>query len=213
MTPEIEVTEVSLGDIDLLDVGNAIGLAGAIYTGQGKTMLVPFPGMTIHVDAVTYSFVSVTNGSPSVTIDWDISVLRMTGAEWERFLHQSDVLDVRGPAKAILRKSQRQIDNRIAWEVFRRDGFLCRYCGRQEPLTVDHVIVWEAGGATVADNLISSCGKCNRTRGTMDYDVWIDSSEYSRVSRALTEQQRTRNRAVVAKLEELKSIVVKPRSR
>ena len=57
MTPEIEVTEVSLGDIDLLDVGNAIGLAGAIYTGQGKTMLVPFPGMTIHVDAVTYSFV------------------------------------------------------------------------------------------------------------------------------------------------------------
>lgn len=192
MTPEIEVTEVSLGDIDLLDVGNAIGLAGAIYTGQGKTMLVPFPGMTI---------------------DWDISVLRMTGAEWERFLHQSDVLDVRGPAKAILRKSQRQIDNRIAWEVFRRDGFLCRYCGRQEPLTVDHVIVWEAGGATVADNLISSCGKCNRTRGTMDYDVWIDSSEYSRVSRALTEQQRTRNRAVVAKLEELKSIVVKPRSR
>ncbi|WP_212636678.1 HNH endonuclease, partial [Salmonella enterica] len=55
----------------------------------------------------------------------------------------------------ILRKNQRILDQKIAWEVYRRDKYKCRYCGIDNvPLTVDHIITWESGGATHADNLM-----------------------------------------------------------
>ena len=34
---------IKLSDINLLDIGNTIQMAGTIYVGNGKTYLVPFP--------------------------------------------------------------------------------------------------------------------------------------------------------------------------
>lgn len=50
------------------------------------------------------------------------------------------------------------------FEVLRRDGFTCTYCGRQPPevsLQVDHVIPWSKGGTHDLANLRTACVECN----------------------------------------------------
>ncbi len=58
---------------------------------------------------------------------------------------------------------------RLRFEVFQRDGFACRYCGRTvsdgAKLTVDHIIPKSKGGEYVAENLITACHKCNHGKG------------------------------------------------
>ena len=182
----------SLGDIDIFDVGNKLQLAGAIWADDEYTYLVPLPEEDLALPLVR---------------------LNMDAAQWERFLNQSDVLDVRGPGKAILRKSQRQIDQHISWAVFRRDGYRCRYCGQERPLTVDHVILWADGGPTVENNLVSACRRCNKLRGNMEYSFWIASSQYKGVSGNLSPAQSYENERLVDRLDELRKITAKPRSR
>ncbi len=184
--------QVTLADLDILEVGHTIQLGGAIWTGNGKVYLVPLP---------------------DEDLVGEHELLVMDTAQWERFLNQSDVLDVRGPGKAILRKSQRQVDQWIAWEVFKRDGYQCRYCGKEAPLTVDHVILWEQGGATVAENLVSACRRCNKLRGSKEYTVWMIGSDYRRVSSDLDADVHMKNVALVDRLDDLRKITAKPRSR
>lgn len=53
----------------------------------------------------------------------------------------------------------------IRFEVFKRDGFQCGYCGRKVPgiiLEVDHVLAVANGGTDDFDNLVTSCFECNR---------------------------------------------------
>lgn len=53
---------------------------------------------------------------------------------------------------------------RTRFEVFKRDGFQCRYCGRRSPdavLQVDHVTPRAAGGTDDPLNLVTSCWECN----------------------------------------------------
>lgn len=61
--------------------------------------------------------------------------------------------------------SQRKaISTRTRFEVFKRDGFKCLYCGRTPPdvlLHVDHIIPVCEGGDNSRDNLATSCDKCN----------------------------------------------------
>ncbi len=50
--------------------------------------------------------------------------------------------------------------------VLARDAYTCQYCGRQAPsLTVDHVIPRSRGGESVWENIVASCGPCNRKKG------------------------------------------------
>jgi 5-methylcytosine-specific restriction endonuclease McrA len=37
-------------------------------------------------------------------------------------------------------------------------------------------------GASVEDNLITACRKCNKTRGNMLYEDWLNSDYYKKVS-------------------------------
>jgi len=53
----------------------------------------------------------------------------------------------------------------IRFDVFKRDGFRCVYCGRRSPeviLEVDHVLALANGGTDELDNLVTSCTDCNR---------------------------------------------------
>lgn len=51
-------------------------------------------------------------------------------------------------------------------EVFRRDNYMCQYCGRQTThLTIDHVIPRHRGGGHHWDNLVAACPQCNRQKG------------------------------------------------
>jgi 5-methylcytosine-specific restriction endonuclease McrA len=49
--------------------------------------------------------------------------------------------------------------------IFKRDGFQCQYCERQEQLTLDHLIPKAEGGSTTWDNLITACSRCNAQKG------------------------------------------------
>lgn len=51
------------------------------------------------------------------------------------------------------------------FEVFKRDGFACQYCGKKPTevvLEVDHIDPKSKGGADHIDNWITACFECNR---------------------------------------------------
>jgi len=57
---------------------------------------------------------------------------------------------------------------KLRWQVFSRDNFVCRYCGRRPPdvaLEVDHRISVADGGNNDIENLITACVDCNRGKG------------------------------------------------
>jgi len=56
------------------------------------------------------------------------------------------------------------ISKQQRFEIFKRDSFTCRYCGRSTPdvtLQVDHVNPVANGGTNDDDNLVTSCVECN----------------------------------------------------
>lgn len=56
------------------------------------------------------------------------------------------------------------VSKRLRYEVLRRDGHACRYCGAKAPaveLTVDHVTPRALGGTDEPPNLVACCRPCN----------------------------------------------------
>jgi len=160
-------------DLRLHAIGDTIQLVGAIYEGEGRTLLCFFPE---HTDATPHE------------------VLEMSPDEWKLFIRQTDLLETEilqkaadgAVTKAIVRKSQRHIDTVMQWRVFKRDGYACRYCNNADvPLTVDHLVLWEEGGPTIPENLVSACKKCNKTRGNLSYAEWLNHPYYKQVSKKL----------------------------
>lgn len=65
------------------------------------------------------------------------------------------------------------ITKRIRFEVFKRDGFQCVYCGRTPPeviLELDHIEPISEGGKDDINNFITSCFDCNRGKGKIVLD-------------------------------------------
>lgn len=51
-------------------------------------------------------------------------------------------------------------------EIFRRDRFICQYCGEHSTvLTIDHVVPRHRGGRHTWENLVTACPTCNRRKG------------------------------------------------
>lgn len=68
------------------------------------------------------------------------------------------------------------VSKSLRFEVMRRDGFACRYCGGEPPdvkLHVDHVTPVALGGQDVASNLVTSCEDCNQGKGSTPPDAEI----------------------------------------
>lgn len=61
------------------------------------------------------------------------------------------------------------ISKGLRFDIFRRDGFTCQYCGWKPPdviLEVDHIMPVSEGGGDEPENLVTSCFNCNRGKGT-----------------------------------------------
>lgn len=61
-----------------------------------------------------------------------------------------------------------KLSKKLRFNVFKRDEFVCQYCGRKPPavvLEVDHVQSVKDGGSNDDYNLITSCFDCNRGKG------------------------------------------------
>jgi HNH endonuclease len=66
------------------------------------------------------------------------------------------------------------LSKRTRFEVFKRDGFQCQYCGAHPPgvlLHVDHIMPASLGGSGDMDNLITSCEPCNLGKAAIPLSV------------------------------------------
>lgn len=67
------------------------------------------------------------------------------------------------------------VSKRTRYEVLRRDGHRCRYCGTSAgegaTLTVDHVIPVALGGSDKPDNLVAACKDCNAGKASANPDA------------------------------------------
>lgn len=64
--------------------------------------------------------------------------------------------------------NRKPISKSMRFEIFKRDGFTCQYCGQRPPAVVlacDHIHPVAEGGQNVIENLITSCSDCNIGKG------------------------------------------------
>ena len=177
---------MKFSDIKLMDIGTTIQMVGAVYTASnGKGLYFPFPS---------------ANGEGKDPVH-----VEMTLDDWKALLRQADHVEteVLGQHqdgelyKAIMRKSQRQVDSQVQWNVYRRDNFMCRYCSTEKlPLTVDHLVRWEDGGPTIEENLVAACRKCNKVRGDTAYAAWLRHPYYVEVSQKVSYAYQELNRRI-----------------
>lgn len=69
---------------------------------------------------------------------------------------------------------RKSVSKKTRFEVFKRDGFICQYCGAHPPtviLHVDHIKAVALGGLNDIDNLVTSCEPCNLGKGARDLSV------------------------------------------
>lgn len=65
-------------------------------------------------------------------------------------------------------KRERQSPVLVNSLLFRRDNYLCMYCGRQFPasqLTRDHIVPRVQGGRDGWTNVVTACQRCNHFKG------------------------------------------------
>jgi hypothetical protein len=186
-------------DLPLHTFGHSVQMAGAVYVGDGRSFLFTFPD-----DA----------------LEGELETIPMSLDDWKELVRQTDMLDmellVKQPdgsvKKAIYRKSERQVDQNVTWAVFRRDGYSCRYCGKNDvPLTVDHLILHHEGGPSVEANLLSACRKCNKVRGDIQYSDWLQHPFYVERARGLGPDVHEKNVAMAAGLDKVHKVKVKTR--
>lgn len=69
---------------------------------------------------------------------------------------------------------RKSMSKKTRFEVFKRDGFRCQYCGAHPPavlLQVDHIKAVAAGGENDMDNYVTACVPCNQGKGARDLTV------------------------------------------
>lgn len=185
------MNKLAFNDIPLLEWGNSITIKGILMEDKEENA----------------HLVLLPMEKPSQTY----SIIMPTRDEWYNLQDQIDKCNVMSEIDkgVILRKSQRILDQRICWEVYRRDKFKCRYCAIDNvPLTVDHIVTWESGGATHPDNLLSSCRKCNKKRGNLPYGLWLQHSYYIEKSKYLSDEVRKANDEIVYRIDTLPKMSV-----
>lgn len=67
---------------------------------------------------------------------------------------------------------KRNMSPKLRFEILRRDGFTCQYCGKtgtDKELEIDHVVPFSKGGTNDEGNLITACFDCNR--GKRDTEI------------------------------------------
>jgi 5-methylcytosine-specific restriction endonuclease McrA len=72
------------------------------------------------------------------------------------------------------KRTNRDPNLRLRWQVYKRDNFRCVSCGRspaKDPsveLHVDHIKPWSKGGETVLENLQTLCATCNLGKSNIE---------------------------------------------
>lgn len=73
-----------------------------------------------------------------------------------------------------VKHKRKSLSKRLRFNVFKRDGFTCQYCGAHPPMVilhVDHIVPVVEGGSNDIDNLVASCEPCNIGKGGVSLTV------------------------------------------
>lgn len=81
-------------------------------------------------------------------------------------------------------QSSRDDYGKHRYEVYKRDGYQCIYCGGQ-PQHLDHIIPKSKGGSDDPKNLATSCARCNTSKGNKDVVEWYEAQEFYNEDRAI----------------------------
>ena len=167
-----KVKVIGFENINIHKFGNDLTISGMMFSRGKDLYFLPFAD-------IDYSHMRM-NMVTSDKVDWNKLMFQLDNVE--TVVHAKD--EDERLIKIVVRKAQRRIEEKVVWNVFRRDNYTCQYCGKNDiPLTIDHIIRWEELGQTVEDNLITSCKKCNNTRGNMEFGEWLFCDYYlARVS-------------------------------
>lgn len=103
--------------------------------------------------------------------------------------------------------SSRTLSVRTRFEIFKRDDFTCRYCGRKSPevvLQVDHITPHAAGGSADPMNLATSCWDCNSGKSDVPLDRVMTGDDPGDKAIELLERERQLGEynAVLARIRE-----------
>jgi len=86
------------------------------------------------------------------------------------------------------------VNKRLRFEIFKRDGFRCTYCGAtpvDSELHADHVVPKALGGQDTPENLTTSCADCNSGKASTS----ADDAMVAAVNEAVALEQAARERA------------------
>lgn len=67
-------------------------------------------------------------------------------------------------------RKRKGISKKLRFEIFKRDGFKCAYCGKEPPavtLEIDHIEPFSKGGEDDINNYITACFDCNRGKSNI----------------------------------------------
>jgi len=101
--------------------------------------------------------------------------------------------------------TRKPIKKSTRFNVFARDGFTCRYCGRKSDevkLVIDHIIPVAKSGTNDEVNLITSCDECNSGKGVKDARPDMDNEN---VRLSAMQSMREQKQAARAAIEGVKS--------
>jgi hypothetical protein len=96
------------------------------------------------------------------------------------------------PRKTTARPNRKALTKKTRFEVFKRDKFICQYCGRtatEVVLEVDHIVPVASGGGNDVMNLVTACRDCNA--GKLHREL-SDDSVIAKQHRQLAELQERR---------------------
>lgn len=184
--------QLKFKDMNLFEFGHDILVGGVIYSGKEKNYICLLPNES--------------------DINDEFCVLDLNTDEWKQIIRQTDLMETEilqkdtddKFIKAIIRKSTRIIEQGISWRVYKRDNYKCRYCGKDGiPMTVDHLVLWEDGGPSIDENLVTSCRKCNKVRGRIPYTKWLEHPYYKKMSQGLTQEVRDLNIQLINTLDKI----------
>src|SRR5450755_1660456 len=96
-------------------------------------------------------------------------------------------------SSAYIRKA---ISTKKRFEIFKRDNFICQYCGRTPDdgviLHVDHIIPVAKGGENEDINLTTSCFDCNSGKRDGLISVSPEALSIADVNKGLEEELKSR---------------------
>lgn len=97
------------------------------------------------------------------------------------------------------RASRKSLSKRVRFEVFKRDGFVCQYCGNHPPQAVlhcDHIKPVALGGTNDEENLVTACEDCNLGKSSVPLSS-VPESLMSRAAKAAEAEEQIKGYARV----------------